>query len=48
MHRSIAGHNPYNLFNLTIAYSKNFTTLVLLTIERMTLFVVKLFLYICI
>ena len=26
MHRSIAGHNPYNLFILTIVYSKNLPT----------------------
>jgi len=26
MHRSIDGHNPYNLFILTTDYSKNFTT----------------------
>jgi len=42
MHRSIiAGHNPYNLFILTIDYSKNFTTRLLLTIELMVLIVVK-------
>jgi len=41
MHRSIAGHNPYNLFILTIVYSKNLTTSKLLTIEHMTMFVVK-------
>jgi len=26
IHRSIAGHNPYNLFILTIVYSKNLPT----------------------
>jgi len=26
MHSSVAGHNPYNLFILTIDYSKTFTT----------------------
>jgi len=26
MHRSTAGHNPYNLFILTIVYSKNLPT----------------------
>ena len=32
---------PYNLFILTIDYSKNFTTRQLLTIDQMTMFVVK-------
>ena len=41
MHRSIAGHNPYNPFILTIVYSKNLTTSWLLTIEHMAMFVVK-------
>jgi len=41
MHRSIAVHNPYNLFILTIVYSKNLTSSYLLTIERMAMFVVK-------
>ena len=41
MHRSIAGHNPYNPFILTIVYSKNFTTSWLLTTEHMAMFVVK-------
>jgi len=40
---SINGHNPYNLFILTIDYSKNFTTVKLLTVtvEHMAMFVVK-------
>jgi len=41
MHRSIAGYNPYNLFIITIDYSKNFTTRWLLTIGHMSMFVVK-------
>jgi len=41
MHRFIAVHNPYNLFILTIVYSKNLTTSYLLTIEHMAMFVVK-------
>jgi len=41
MHRSIAGYNPYNLFILTIDYSKNFTTRLLLTTQPMVMFVVK-------
>jgi len=41
MHRSTAGYNPYNLFSLTIDYSKNFTTNKLLTIGHMPMFVVK-------
>ena len=41
MHRSIAGYNPYNLFILTIDYSKNFTTNKVLTIGNMSMFVVK-------
>jgi len=41
MHRSIAGYNPYNLFIITIDYSKNFTTRWLLTIGHMAMFVVK-------
>jgi len=41
IHRSIAGYNPYNLFILTIDYSKNFTTNKVLTIGRMSMFVVK-------
>jgi len=36
MHRSIAGHNPYNLFILTIYCNKNFTTRLLLTIEHIS------------
>ena len=40
MHRSIAGHNPYNLFISTIDYSTDFTTMQLLTIEHMVMFVV--------
>jgi len=44
MHRSIAGYSPYspyNLFILTIYYSKNFTTNKVLTIGHMPMFVVK-------
>ena len=41
MHRSIAGYNPYNLFILTIDFSKNFTTNKVLTIGHMSMFVVK-------
>jgi len=41
MHRSIAGYFPYNLFIITIDYSKNFTTRWLLTIGHMSMFVVK-------
>ena len=41
LYRSTAGHNPYNLFILTIVYSKNIPTSFLRTIERMTMFVVK-------
>jgi len=41
MHRSIAGYNPYNLFSLTIDYSKNFTSNKVLTIGHMPMFVVK-------
>ena len=41
LHRSIAGHNPYNLFILTIDYSNDFTTGQLLTIEHIAMFVVK-------
>jgi len=41
MHRSTAGHNPYNLFILTRVYSKNFPTSYLRTIEHMAMFVVK-------
>jgi len=41
MHRSIAGHNPYNLFTITVDLSMNFTTMKLLTIEHMVMFVVK-------
>ena len=43
MHRSVAGHNPYNLFMLTIYRSKNFTTetMKLLIIEHTAIFVVK-------
>jgi len=41
MHRSTAGHNPYNLFILTIVYSKNLPTSYLRTIEHMAMFVVK-------
>jgi len=40
MHRSIYCHNHYNLFILTINYSKNFTTMYLLTKEHMAMFVV--------
>jgi len=39
--RSIAGHNPFNLFILTIIFSKNFTTKLLLKMEHMPMFVVK-------
>jgi len=41
MHRSIAGHNPYNPFILTIVYSKNLTTSWLLTTEHLAMFVVE-------
>ena len=41
MHRIIAGYNPYNLFILSIDYSKNFTTNKVLTIGHMSMFVVK-------
>ena len=41
MHRSIDGHNPYNLLILTIDNSINFTTEKLLTIESMEIFKVK-------
>jgi len=41
VHRSIAGYNPYDLFILTIDYSKNFTTNKVLTIGHMSMFVVK-------
>jgi len=43
MHRSIAGlyDNPYNLYSLTIDYSKNFTTNKVLLIRHMPMFVVK-------
>ena len=41
MYSSIASHNPYNLIILTIDYRKNFTTMKLLTIEHMAMFVVK-------
>jgi len=41
MHRSTAGHNPYNLFILTIVYSKKLPTCYLRTIEHMAMFVVK-------
>ena len=41
MHRFTAGFNPYNLFFLTIDYSKNFTTNKVLTIGHMSMFVVK-------
>jgi len=41
LHRSITGYNPYNMFNITIDYSKNFTTSYLLTIGHMSMFVVK-------
>ena len=40
MHRSIAGHNPYNLFVLTKYYSKNIITRLLLTKGHMSMFVV--------
>jgi len=40
MHRSIDDHTPYNLI-LTIDYSKNFTTMPLLTKEHIAMFVVK-------
>jgi len=43
MHRSTEGYNPYNLFNLTTDYSKNFNTTHLLIIEHMVMFVVKSF-----
>jgi len=39
--RTIAGYNPNNQFILPIHFSKNFTTLILLTIEHMAMFVVK-------
>ena len=43
MHRSIDGHSPYYMFLLilTIDYTKNFTTMSLLTIDYMAMFVVK-------
>jgi len=41
MHRSIAGYNPYKLLILTLAYSKNFTTIESLTIRHMAMFVVE-------
>jgi len=41
MHRAIAGHNPYCLFILAIDSSKKFTTLILLAITHMAIFVVK-------
>ena len=41
MHRSTASHNPYNLFILTIVYSKHLPTSYLRTIEHITMFVVK-------
>jgi len=41
MYRSIAGHYPYNLLILTMDYSKNFTTIMLLTRRHMAMFVVK-------
>jgi len=41
MHKSIDGHNRYNLFNLRIDYIYFFTTIYLLTIEHMAMFVVK-------
>jgi len=40
MHKFIAGHSPYNLFVLTIDYSKILTTRQLPTIGHMTMFVV--------
>ena len=39
--RSIAGHNPHNLFIFTKDYRQNFTTRWLLTTEHMAMFVVK-------
>jgi len=41
MHRSTAGHNPYNLLILTKDYSKNLTTSYLLSIRHTSMFVVK-------
>jgi len=41
MHGSIAGHYHYNLFIWTKDYSKNFTTMKLLTNEHIVMFVVK-------
>jgi len=41
MLRSFTGLNLYDLFILTIDYSKNFTTRLLLTIGYMSMFVVK-------
>jgi len=41
MHRSTAGHNPYNLFIVTKDYSQNVTTSLLLTIVHMAMLVVK-------
>ena len=43
MHRSTEGYNPYNLFILTTDYSKTLNTMHLLTIEHMSMFVVKSF-----
>ena len=43
MHKSTAGYNTFNLFILTIDYSTNFTTslLLIVIIEHMARFVVK-------
>jgi len=43
MHKPINGHNPCNIMilHVTIDYNKNFTTMWLLTIKHMALFVVK-------
>ena len=41
MRRSIAGHNPYNLFIFTIDDSKNFTTTYVQTVEHMAMCVIK-------
>jgi len=41
MHLSTDGYTPYDMFFLTKDYSKNFTTMLLMTIEHMTMFVVK-------
>ena len=41
MHSSIDGHYPFNLFTQTIYGSRNYTTIKLITIEHIAMFVVK-------